>query len=102
MATAREHMAADLAHVMADVDEAATSIVVDGNTVTALWHAVDEDQVEYEGVLIDRRRLIIGQSDLPWSPVLGKQVVIDGHTWTLAAWDTLQDSWDLILMRYLS
>lgn len=104
MATAREHMAVDIAYLLADDGEAGTTVTIDEVDVDVIRQPVGQEEYPpaEPGLLVIRDRFWVLASDLGYTPELGQQMDIDGDTWQV---DDVGD-WGVVLLltliRYVS
>lgn len=103
MATAREHMAADMAAILADTDEAADLVTLDGQQINVIMEPVDESASRTDdGLLLDRVYLWALTADLAAVPVPNQRLTIDGVNYDVE----LVRSWpavvEIVMQRYWS
>lgn len=101
MSTAREHMADDLALVLADQGEAAVIKLFNGLPVSLVWEPLGYEQGQPEGVNIERCRLYLAES-LVTDLVPGQMVPFDGGEWLVGPMDRLDGMVEMELSRNLS
>ncbi len=83
MATAREHMAADIAAVLADTGEAAELVFYNGMGVNAIVAVDDTAAVETRSKkMADTARIHVLVEDIP-DPQYRDEVIIAGRTWNV-------------------
>lgn len=103
MATAREHMAADMAAILADTDEAADLVTLDGLPVNVIMEPADEMPSQtVDGMLVDRVHLWALISDLAAVPVPDQRLIIDAVNYDVVVsipWDNVVE---IVLQRYWS
>ena len=104
MATAREHMAADIAAVLADTGEAAATVDIDGTDVDVIRQPVgmEEYPPAAPGILVQYDRFWVLREDLGYLPEVGMELVIDNDPWLVEAVADWAVVLQLTLKRYLS
>ena len=83
MATAHEHMLADMLYLFAQDGEEVVELVIDGETCRAIRNSLEEEEGEFDGQLIYRRRYLCLADEL--SAVLGQERELDGKLWRVVS-----------------
>lgn len=100
MATALDHMADDMAFVLADTGEAGASVNIDGTPdINVIRQPVDMSQYPpMPGILVERDQFWILQSDLGYVPEIGQRMTVDGQVWEVES----VGKWPVVLLLLLS
>lgn len=83
MATAREHMQADMAFLFAQEGEEVRDVVIDGSAYRAIVQELDVLPGEFNGSIVERRKLFL-QADA-FSAIVGQERQIDGLLWMVVS-----------------
>lgn len=101
MATAVEHMAADLAYALASTDEGAVAINLDGTQLNAFVDDKEFTGSPYEGSLLSRKGVLIMAGAIT-EPVPEQEMVLNGLRHTVEAVNHQGPGFEIILVRFSS
>lgn len=107
--TLAEQIATDQDAVFFNRDDFAVQAEIEGVTITVLLHDLIHQDGPMDGILVDRKRLLIQPDAINWTPVTGMEISVNGHLYIIeqagggmhSADDGLLP-WDLQLVRYVS
>jgi hypothetical protein len=97
MATPRDYMLADLAHLFAEEGGTAVDVVIDGAPHRAVPHPEECVAGEVDGQLIYRRRLLFLDGDL--AARLGQEMSLENRQWRVVSLATPSGLVDITLER---
>lgn len=101
MATAKEHMAADLAYILADTGEGAETLNLDGQDMTGFIDVLELTPADFEGGITERLNVIVLSADYS-QPVPDQEVKLKGKRYNCVSSEVIASAVDMVLVRYQS